>query len=76
MPATTSSVQIPIGGKSARLTLSLEKQNLETINRIVASIIGKSGCNTCGRLLNLDFQFQGDPGPDLAGVVSAETEGF
>jgi len=76
MPATTSSVQIPVGGKSAKLTLSLEKQNLETINRIVASIIGKSGCTTCGRLLNLDFQFQGDPGPDLSGVVSAETEGF
>lgn len=74
MPATT--MPMPVGTKSARLTLSLEKQNLESINRIVASIIGKTSCNTCGRLLNLDFQFQGDPGPDLSGVVSVETEGF
>jgi hypothetical protein len=74
MPATTSSATSPV--KSASLTLALENQNLESINRIVASIVGKSGCKTCGRLLNLDFQFQSDPGPDFSGVVSVETEGF
>ena len=64
--------------KSASVTLNLKNQNLESINKIVAGIIGRSGCNHCGRLLKLDFGFQGDPGPDLEkeGAVSVETEGF
>jgi hypothetical protein len=63
--------------KSAKLTLNPHQQNLETINLIVASIIGKSGCRGCGRLINLELQFLGDPDPDLGkGVIAAETEGF
>jgi hypothetical protein len=67
-----------ITAKSAKLTLNPHNQNIEAINRIVASIIGKSGCHTCGRLINLEFQFQGDPAPDLAkeGILSVQTEGF
>jgi hypothetical protein len=76
MQGSTGNAQIPAGTKSARLTLALENQTLESINRTVASIINKSGCRMCGRLLNLEFQFQVDPGPDLTGVVSIETEGF
>jgi hypothetical protein len=64
--------------KSARLTLNPEKQNLEMVHRIVSGIIGRSGCLTCGRLINIDLQFQGDPDPDLVhqGVISAQMEGF
>jgi hypothetical protein len=64
--------------KSAKITLNPSNQNLDAINRIVANIIGKSGCNTCGRLINMEFQFQGDPAPDLAkeGIISVQTEGF
>jgi len=64
--------------KVAKLTLSPEHQNLEVINRIVTGIVGRSGCITCGRLINLEFQFHGDPAPDLGipGVISAQTEGF
>jgi hypothetical protein len=76
MPTLSGTAAIVSPTKSARLTLALENQSLESINRIVASIIGKSGCRTCGRLLNLDFEFQSDPGPDLSGVVSVQTEGF
>ncbi|HEV2201111.1 MAG TPA: hypothetical protein VGR73_14935 [Bryobacteraceae bacterium] len=71
MPAST-------GAKSAKVTLTPHNQSLEAITKVVAGIIGKSGCRTCGRLINLDFQFQGDPGPELTqeGVVSMHTEGF
>ncbi len=64
--------------KSAKLTLSTHQQNLETVNSIVAHILNLAGCRACGRLLNLEFQFVGDPAPDLAkvGAVSVHTEGF
>ncbi|MFY9727183.1 MAG: hypothetical protein WB579_06630 [Bryobacteraceae bacterium] len=66
------------GVKTAKVTLTPQNQNLETIAALVGSIIGKSGCRTCGRLINLDFQFLGDPDPDLAksGAIAVETEGF
>ena len=71
MPATTGPI-------SARITFNPQNQTLDIVNKIVASIIGRTGCHTCGRLLNLQIQFQGDPGPDLTkqGVISVVTEGF
>ena len=67
-----------MAAKTARITLTTEQQNVEKINELVASILGKVGCRACGRLINLAFEFQGDPGPDLAktGVISVQTEGF
>jgi hypothetical protein len=67
-----------IGAKSASVTLHTQHQSAETVNELVANILGKSGCRACGRLIKLDFQFQGDPGPELtkAGAISVETEGF
>ena len=66
------------GVKTATLTLAPQNQNIDTVHKIVASIIGKSGCNTCGRLVKLDLAFQGDPEPDQAklGVISVQTVGF
>lgn len=66
------------GVKTAKVTLAPQNQNLETIAALVGTIIGKSGCRTCGRLINLDFQFLADPAPDLAklGAIAVETEGF
>jgi hypothetical protein len=68
----------PVGVKSAKVTLNPEHQTIETVNALVAGIIGKSGCRMCGRLIKLDFEFQGDPDPDSAkaGAISLETEGF
>jgi hypothetical protein len=67
-----------VGVKSAKVTINPHNQTMESVNALVAGIIGKSGCRTCGRLINLDFRFQGDPDPDSAkaGVISVETEGF
>lgn len=67
-----------VKGKSARIALNPQHQNVETLNRIVANILNRAGCGTCGRIAYLDLRFQGDPGPDLAkeGVISVLTEGF
>ena len=67
-----------IGVKSAKVTLNPQNQNLESVNALVVGILGRAGCRTCGRLINLDFQFQGEPDPDTAkaGAISVETEGF
>jgi hypothetical protein len=63
--------------KIAKVTLTPHEQNVESINLIVAGILGKGGCRTCGRLINLAFEFQGDPDPGLGkGVISVQTEGF
>ena len=66
------------GAKTAKVTLSPQNQTIQSVSALVASIVGKSGCRTCGRLINLDFAFQGDPDPDLAksGAIAVETEGF
>jgi hypothetical protein len=65
-------------GKSARISLNPQHQNIEVINKLVANILGRAGCGTCGRIAYLAVQFVGDPGPDLAkeGVISVQTEGF
>jgi hypothetical protein len=66
------------GPVSATITFNPQNQNLDTIHKVVASIVGRTGCRTCGRLLNLLIQFQGDPGPELSkeGVASVVTQGF
>lgn len=66
------------GPKSAKVTLSTQHQSTESIHGLVSSILGKADCPACGRLINLEFQFHGDPGPDFAkvGAVSVVTEGF
>jgi len=65
-------------GKSAAFSFNPQHQNIEMLNRVVASILGRAGCGTCGRIAYLAVQFVGDPGPDLVkdGVISVHTEGF
>jgi hypothetical protein len=43
-----------------------QKQTIEIVNKIVATMLGRAGCERCGRLAYLDFKFLGDPGPDVA----------
>jgi len=65
-------------GKSATVTLNPQHQNIEVVHHLVANILGRAGCDKCGRLALLRVDFLGDPGPDLTkqGVISVHTEGF
>jgi hypothetical protein len=67
-----------MGAKLAKLTLNPENQNLEHIQRIVSTIVGRAGCGPCGRVLRLDLEFLSDPAElkNLAGVISVETVGI
>jgi hypothetical protein len=66
------------GGKSATLTINPHNQNLETVHRLVAQVLGMAGCDHCGRLAVLKVDFLGDPPPELGkeGVISIQTQGF
>jgi hypothetical protein len=64
--------------KTATVTFNPHNQSLDTVHQLVATIINKSGCRTCGRLINLNFTFGVDPDPDLAkqGAIAVDLEGF
>ena len=63
---------MPKARKAISASLSLnpgpgapQKQTIEIVQKIVATMLGRAGCERCGRLAYLDFKFLGDPGPDL-----------
>lgn len=56
------------GGKSVAITLNPKKQTLVELNKLIAQIAGKAGCEACGRLAYLKLEFMGDPAPELAGL--------
>jgi hypothetical protein len=64
--------------KSATLTINPHNQNIESVHRLVAQVLGRAGCSGCGRLALLKFDFHVDPLPELAkdGVIFAEMTGF
>jgi hypothetical protein len=64
--------------KSATLTLNPANQNLDGINRLMAQVLGKAGCDHCGRIAVLKVDFLGDPPTDMGkgGVISFQTVGF
>jgi hypothetical protein len=65
------------GGRSVTATLNPEHQNLESLQKLLAQIAGRGGCDRCGRIAFLHVDFLGDPPPEIAhqGVISF-TEGF
>ena len=50
--------------KTASVVLSPHGQTVESVTKLVGTILGQAGCRACGRLINLNFQFQGDPAPE------------
>jgi hypothetical protein len=64
--------------KSATVTLNPSHQNIEAVHHLIGNILGRAGCDKCGRLALLRVNFLGDPGPELGkqGVISLQTEGF
>lgn len=54
------------------------KQTIELVNRLVAQMLGRAGCDGCGRIAYIDLGFLGDPGPDvikLGGISMDVREG-
>jgi len=64
--------------KSAIAMLDPRKQNLESVHRIVDTILGLAGCGHCGRIALLNINFLIDPPPELGkeGLISFEQHGF
>ena len=64
--------------KSATLTLNIQNQNIDSINRVVAQILKRGGCDGCGRLARLKFDFHVNPAPEFAkeGVLSVQMHGL
>ena len=63
----------------SRVSVSLnpngpKKQDLDMINRLVAQVLGRAGCDRCGRIAFFDIRFLGDPGPDMEklGAISMD----
>lgn len=69
MEASTSNKVARVG-----LSVNPQKQNLEIVQKIVEFMLGRGGCEKCGRLAYLDFHFLGDPGPDLTRVGGISLE--
>jgi hypothetical protein len=59
---------------SISVSLNPKKQNLETTNQMVKLILGRAGCDACGRIACFDAHFLGDPEPDFEklGAVSVD----
>ena len=53
---------------------SPKKQNADIINKLVAQVLGRAGCEGCGRIAYIDVHFLGDPGPDMErlGAISVD----
>ena len=62
-----------------RISVSLnpnspKKQTADIINKLVAQVLGRAGCDGCGRIAYIDLGFLGDPGPDMErlGAISMD----
>jgi len=63
----------------AKISVSLnpnspKKQTGDTINRLMAQVLGRAGCDGCGRIAYIDVHFVGDPDPDMEklGAISVD----
>jgi hypothetical protein len=59
---------------SVSVSVNPKKQNLDTVNKLVATILGRAGCEACGRIAYIHVNFLGDPDPDFEklGAVSVD----
>ena len=59
---------------SVSVSVNPKKQNLDMVNKLVASILGRAGCDACGRIAYIHVNFLGDPDPDMEklGAISVD----
>ena len=65
----------------SRVSVSLnpgspKRQTADTINKLMAQVLGRAGCEGCGRIAYIDVHIVGDPDPDIAslGGISMNVE--
>jgi hypothetical protein len=58
---------------SAKIVFNPKDQHLDAVHRVLAGVLGRGGCGTCGRLAVLEVQLASDPEPD-AGIISYTVE--
>jgi hypothetical protein len=64
-----------LGGKQRQAVSVVVRHGieLETLNRVVATVVGQTGCRTCG-LGGVDLRIiAGDPGPEIEGAAAVIT---
>lgn len=66
--ASVSRIGVSINPSSPR------KQTADTVNKLVAQVLGRAGCEGCGRIAYIDIGFLIDPGPDMEklGAISMD----
>ena len=59
---------------SVSVSLNPKKQTIDQVNKLVALILGRAGCDACGRIAYINVNFLGDPEPDFEklGAVSMD----
>jgi hypothetical protein len=59
---------------SISVSMNPKKQTLDQVNKLVALILGRAGCEACGRIAYIDVKFLGDPEAELEklGAVSVD----
>ena len=64
-------------GRFVSATLNPHDQNLDGLQKLLAQIVNRGGCDRCGRIAYLHVDFLGDPPFEVpnAGVISF-TEGL
>ena len=70
MATTTKSRNIG----SVSVSMNPKKQTLDQVNKLVALIAGRAGCEACGRIAYIDVKFLGDPEAEFEklGAVSVD----
>jgi hypothetical protein len=70
MATTTKSRNIG----SVSVSMNPKKQTLDQVNKMVALIAGRAGCEACGRIAYIDVKFLGDPEAEFEklGAVSVD----
>jgi hypothetical protein len=59
---------------SVSVSMNPKKQTLDQVNKLVALIAGRAGCEACGRIAYIDVKFLGDPEAEFEklGAVSVD----
>jgi len=60
--------------KFASVGLNPREQSLESLQKLVAQLVGRGGCVACGRVAYLHVDFVSDPPAELGGGVLSFSE--